>query len=192
VLTVVIAHDATIGPDTMSWLAGAQREVNAGHADFAASRGYREPIVRFDFTNVAVPAGIISVPRSAISVRTALESRGENPSAFDFLAVMNIDPAMSEGGFATPGQARPHFVYMGNFFAPQTRIVEANVQSIARALYQHEIGHHWGWAHDWTPACSGTTTPPFGPFITSPLLFGWEDLDGDRVPEILDTTPYGR
>ena len=190
VLTVVITHDATIGPDTLTLLEAAQRQVNMGHADFAAGRGYAEPIVRFDFTNVAVPAGTISVPRSAGAVRTALESRGENPSAFDFLAVMNIDPAMSEGGFAQPGPVRPHFLYMGNFSAWQARLSDTNVQSIARALYQHEVGHHWGWDHDWTPTCS--PTPTFGPFITSPLLFGWEDLDGDRIPEILDPTPYGR
>lgn len=32
----------------------------------------------------------------------------------------------------------------------------------------------------------------YGPFIAPPVLFGWEDVDGDRVPEILDSTPYGR
>ena len=29
-------------------------------------------------------------------------------------------------------------------------------------------------------------------FIAPPILFGWEDVDGDGVPEILDSTPYGR
>ena len=32
----------------------------------------------------------------------------------------------------------------------------------------------------------------YEPFIIPPVLFGWEDLDGDRVPEISSKTPYGR
>ena len=32
----------------------------------------------------------------------------------------------------------------------------------------------------------------FEPFISAPILFGWEDVDGDGIPEILDDTPYGR
>ena len=190
VLTVLVTYDATIGPDTMTHLEAAQRNINAAHAGFAAARGYAEPIVRFDFTNITVAEGTLLSPRSAPAVRTALESRGENPAAFDFLAVININPTMSEGGFAQPGPARPHFTYMGNFSAWQSRISEAKVESIARASYHHEIGHHWGWDHDWTPTCS--PTPSFGGFITSPLLFGWEDLDGDGIPEILDATPCAR
>ena len=29
-------------------------------------------------------------------------------------------------------------------------------------------------------------------FRVPPVLLGWEDVDGDSVPEILDATPYGR
>jgi len=190
VLTVLVAYDATIGPDTMSHLEAAQQNINAAHAAFATARGYAGPIVRFDFTNIVVAEGTLPAPRSAPAVEAALESRGDSPAAFDFLSVININPAMTEGGFATPGPRRPHFTYMGNFSAWQTRISDAQVDSIARASYHHEVGHHWGWDHDWTPTCSGT--PSYLPFITSPLLFGWEDLDGDRIPEILDATPYGR
>ena len=190
VLTVVIAHGATVGPDTMASLAAAQQTINAAHATFAATRGYAEPIVRFDFTNITVPPGAIPSPRSPGVVRAALEARGDNPSAFDFLAVINVDPAMSEGGFAQRGLLRPHFIYMGNFSAWQGRITAANVDSIARASYHHEVGHHWGWDHDWSPTCAGVES--FAPFITSPRLYGWEDLDGDGIPEILDPSPYGR
>lgn len=189
VLTVLISYDATIGPDTMAHLEASQRQVNADHAAFAAARRYAEPIVRFDFTNVAVPSGTIDTPRSSLSVRAALESGGVNTGGFDFLAVINVDPALSEGGFAARGPVRPHFLYMGNFSAWKTTLSSANVESIARASYHHEVGHHWGWDHDWTPTCGGVSVAPF---ITSPLLYGWEDLDGDGVPEILDPTPYGR
>lgn len=190
VLTALITYDATIGPDTMAQLDAAQRNINAAHAGFAATRGYAEPIVRFDFTNIAIAAEAIVSPRSASVVRTALEALGTDPSSFDFLAVININPAISEGGFAQLGSTRPHFVYMGNFSAWQTRISGPDVESIARASYHHEVGHHWGWDHDWTPTCA--TTSPFAPFITSPLLYGWEDLDGDGIPEIVDASPYGR
>src|SRR5262249_33583895 len=32
----------------------------------------------------------------------------------------------------------------------------------------------------------------FEPFLAAPVLFGWEVVDGDGGPEILDATPYGR
>jgi hypothetical protein len=30
----------------------------------------------------------------------------------------------------------------------------------------------------------------FEPFFVPPVLFGWEDVDGDGTPEIFDDTPY--
>jgi hypothetical protein len=50
---------------------------------------------------------------------------------------------------------------------------------------------YWGWETHWTPTCGGTRLG-HEPFITSPILLGWEDVDGDGIPEILDDTPYGR
>jgi hypothetical protein len=64
-------------------------------------------------------------------------------------------------------------------------------QSIARTAYHHEMAHLWGWEHEWSVACTRAADRS-RPFLADPVLFGWEDVDGDGVPEILDATPYGR
>ena len=134
----------------------------------------------------------ISDPRHLTGVRSAVEARGLSIAGFDFVVSINVDPSQSEGGFAAVGPIpSPWFVYMGNFGRWKATLVPSNIQAIAEAAYQHEIGHHWGWDHDWSPSCD-----PYDPyasrFITAPVLFGWEDSDGDGIPEILDPTPYGR
>jgi hypothetical protein len=79
---------------------------------------------------------------------------------------------------------------MGNYSRWSRPLTGTEWINVANAVYHHEVAHHWGWAHDWTLQCKGQVT--YQPFIAPPVLFGWEDVDGDRVPEILDTTPYGR
>jgi hypothetical protein len=188
VLTVFVEYPDTL-PTTFTLLAQAQNAINAQHEAFARTRGYPSPIVRFAFTNVSVSRPDIADPRSPQGVRTAMSAQGIDISGFDFVATLNPeagDPA--GGGLALPGDAAPYFVYYGTGRALTSTL---DVVNAAATLYHHEIGHHWGWRHDWTPSCGGRV-PPFAPFITNPVLFGWEDTDGDGVPEILDATPYGR
>ena len=167
----------------------AQTAINAQHEAFARSRHYSSPIVRFAFTNIGVARRDIPDPRSPAGVRTALSAKGIDVSGFDFVATLNPeqgDPA--GGGKAFLGGGAPHFVYYGT---GRTLTSGSDFDSAAATLYHHEIGHHWGWQHDWTPSCGGYV-PSYRPFITDPVLFGWEDTDRDGVPEILDSTPYGR
>jgi hypothetical protein len=195
VLTVLVAHPGTVTEQSTTLLNQAQETINAQHATFAESRGYASPIVQFVFTNVAVPVSGIADPRSLVGVSAATAQIGVDALDFDFVVAINPDPAIIEGGRADVGTAAPHFVYMGNFGPWSNELTAANFTSIARAAYHHEIGHHWGWRHDWVVSCGGLVVEPlapFVPFITAPVLFGWEDTDGDGVPEILDSTPYGR
>lgn len=189
VLTVLATYDQTIGANGMTLLEQAQAAINGQHASFASGLGYSSPLVQFVFTNVAVPGSAIADPRSLAGIRAALAMNPPTSSLdvsdFDFVVVLNIDPNSSEGGRSHPGTPAPYFVYMGNFSNWQTSLTSAEFASIARAAYHHEIGHYWGWQHDWT--CGNP-----GPFITAPVLFGWIDTDGDGVPEILDSSPYGR
>ncbi len=79
---------------------------------------------------------------------------------------------------------------MGNFSSFPTPMRSSDSVSVARALYHHEVAHLWGWpgSHD-SASCSGV----FGFNLrVPPMLLGWEDVDGDGVPEILDPAPYGR
>ncbi|HSA55402.1 MAG TPA: hypothetical protein VLE53_06835 [Gemmatimonadaceae bacterium] len=190
VLTVVLEWPTRFTSAELPHLVEAQRVINQQHADFAASRGYASPIVRFEFTNVMLARPDVADPRERDAVIEDLSVQGVDTAGVDFLAVVNIDPARPEGGFASPSTYRPWFAYMGNFGTFTSIVTASQVQSIANATYHHEIAHHWGWAHSWTPTCG--TYRPFTPFITAPALFGWEDNDRDGTPEILDPTPYGR
>ena len=192
VLTVVLTYPETVSESDLAVLSQQQSTINQQHAAFAQSKGYAAPIVRFEFTNVAIPGTPGSAPRSLSATQVLLQGRGISTVGYDFVAVINIDPTLSEGGFAvTSAPAPPFFIYMGNFGVFHERPTENGFYGIARATYHHEVAHHWGWQHEWTLSC-GPGDPPYTPFITAPVLFGWLDSDGDGVPEILDTTPYGR
>ena len=189
VLTVLVGYPQTIGDDAMGLLDSAQRSINDDHASFAASRGYGAPVVRFDNTNVRIDSSQVSDPRTSSVVQQALSAQGISAAGYDFLVSININPDRVEGGFAQPGSV-PGFIYMGNFSQWRTPVTAANMAAVVGAVYHHEVIHHWGWpaTHDW--GCANTTYE-FN-FRVKPVVLGWEDVDGDRVPEILDQTPYGR
>jgi len=188
VLTVLVDYPETTGGSLALWEA-TQTEINKHHAEFASSRGYASPIVVFENTNVVVEASQIRDPRSDGDVISAVESqKGISAQGFDIIISINIDPGESEGGFASGT-----FVYVGNYAGWQGPLTAGDMSQIAATAYHHEVGHIWGWTgtHDWAPSC-GDTDLGFDPFSAPPILFGWEDVDGDGVPEILDPTPYGR
>lgn len=185
VLTVLIDYPETTRGRLALW-EDAQAEINRNHAEFASARGYESPIVVFENTNLVIEPSQIRDPRDERDVMSAAKNHGVSPGEFDIIISINIDPESSEGGFA--GGA---FVYVGNYFGWQTSLTARDMDDIATTAYHHEVGHVWGWAHEWAPFC-GATDLGFKPFIAPPVLFGWEDVDGDGVPEILDTTPYGR
>lgn len=189
-LTVLVGYPETVGADAISLLEGAQRAINDDYASFSAARGYGAPLVTFNNTNVRIPSSQVSDARTLSGVVTALSQQGIAVGGYDFLVSINIDPARSEGGFATPGST-PAFIYMGNFSQWKTTLSASNMTSIAGAVYHHEVIHHWGWpgTHDW--ACANNVSYGFN-FRVPPVLLGWEDVDGDRVPEVIDSTPYGR
>jgi len=188
VLVVIAKHPATIGDSTLRHWEAAQAKINHDHAAFAASRGLPRSIVSFDNTNVLVDAGDIADARSPASVRAAVERGGLPTEPYQFIVSINLDPTRAEGGFA----GADGFVYMGNYGRWSQALTAAEWVNVANAVYHHEVAHHWGWpgSHDWAPQCHGQAA--HRPFIVPPILFGWEDVDGDGVPEILDATPYGR
>jgi hypothetical protein len=189
ILTVLVAHPQTIDEGSLALLQAGQARINDDHASFARARGYAAPIVTFDYTNVIIDAGQVADPRTPAGVTAALAEQGQSIAGYDFLVSINIDPSRSEGGFARFG-TQPAFIYMGNYMATVAPPTASEFISIASATYHHEVFHHWGWAHDWG-GCSPPTAPPFN-FWVAPVLLGWEDVDDDGIPEILDPTPYGR
>ena len=168
----------------------AQDGVNARHAQLATRLRLPTPIVRFVNTNFIVPAADIGDASDRVSVANYLAGRGISVDGFDVFVSLDLDATTLAGGFAV----LPNWVYMGCYFsscgAATKDFDAAEIQSLAAAVYDHEIGHLWGWEHEWT-----TCPFPLGGicdgFITAPQLFGWTDVDGDGVPEVLDATPYG-
>lgn len=191
VLVVIVHHPSTIDASGLTLWEAAQRSMNADLEAFAASRGYAGPLVTFENTNVLLDPEIFENPRLPSDVIERLAQNGYSADNYDVLVTVNIDPNRSEGGFAIPSQ---RFIYMGNFGFGTNRLSAAAYLSIARAVYGHEFAHLWGWpgTHDWA-VCHSAGQNPYGfNFWVPPVLLGWEDVDGDRVPEILDLAPYGR
>jgi hypothetical protein len=193
VLVAVLIWPATVPDESLPLWEAAQAQINEHHRAFAAAKGYAEPIVSFESTNVRIPGTEVATPGTPAGLAPALSARGISTAGYDFVAVLNVDPAKREGGFALTGTSDPPFVYVGNYGAFTGRVTAPDFADLAATVYHHEIAHHWGWpaTHDWAGACGGLRLG-FEPLIAPPVLFGWEDVDGDRVPEILDTTPYGR
>jgi hypothetical protein len=188
VVVVIVRYPATVGDDALEQLRAAQQQINDDHAAFARAHGYATPIVQFDNINVIVDPGEIGDPHKPTNVRAAAIRAGVTVEGSDFVIVLDPDPVHVAGGLATP----PHGdVYLGNFGQWTATLGFREWISIARVAYHHEVAHHWGWMHDWTPTCAGTKLG-FEPFLIAPILAGWDDVDGDGVPEVLGKSPYGR
>ena len=162
--------------------------INAEHAAYAVTMGFGAPLVQFSNTVFLVPPSAITDPASRDDVIAYVETQGFMRSDFDMFLSIDLQPGVPRGGFAFMGG---EFAHMGCFFGGGCQTgspinLDATIlQQVAFAMYQHEVGHLWGWEHGWSE-CSCR------PFITVPALFGWTDVDGDGVPEIIDPTPYGR
>jgi hypothetical protein len=187
VLVALVRHPQSVGTEGLALWEAAQRQMNTDHQSFASAKGYATPLVTFTNTNVVFEPDELRGARSRAATVAALAARGYAESAYDVIVSVNIDPATTEGGFSLPGQ---EFIYMGNFGFSQLPLGASAYGSIARAVYGHEFAHLWGWpgTHDWAACHTGTF--PFS-FWVPPILLGWEDVDGDGIPEIRDPDPYG-
>jgi hypothetical protein len=185
VLVVLVSYSETVNQSNVGLFVPAQEQINQDHVAFAVSRGYGAPLVSFQNTNMVMEHSEIADPRTPTGVTTALTQHGISTNGYDFFVSVNIDPASpSEGGQSYVGA--PGFIYVGNFRGWKTSLGADDFTSVARAVYHHEVAHHWGWSplHDWAPCYN------VAPFLVPPVLFGWEDTNGNGVPEILDAAPY--
>ena len=194
VIRVVVAFitypQTTAGTGLALW-EDAQDQINSDLEHFARTREFAGPIVTFQNTNVTFNTTEALNPRARSDVANYLAVLGYDAEDYDVVVSVNFDPALTEGGFAAIGG---DFVYMGNFLQRTSSLTASDYGFVARAVYYHEFAHLWGWpgTHDWVN-CHSAGPDPFGyRFFVPPLLLGWEDVDGDRVPEILDSTPYAR
>ena len=188
ILVVLIRYPETISADALALWEDAQKQINDEHAIFAKSRGYDAPIVVFDNTNILIDRVQIEDPHNQASVRAAAERRGFSPANYQIVMAIDMNPQEGAGGFSSEQS-----VYVGNYSYWKTPLDAAQWKMIAGTAYHHELAHHWGWpgTHDWAGSC-GHQQVEYAPFIAPPILFGWEDLDGDGAPDILTEAPGGR
>lgn len=185
VLVVMVKYKALdIENNIMLW-EEAQQKINDEHKAYAMSQGYNAPIVQFQNTNILVDSGAIKEPRLE-NIKWEVNKQGVDIKDYDIIALVDLNAAEPSGGF---GDYQLKFVKIGWFYgniANQTDELDRDkMKGIANAVYHHEIGHVWGWEHKWSDADNTDF------FITEPVLFGWEDMDSDGIPEILDENPYG-
>jgi hypothetical protein len=167
-----------------------QKRINVNYANYA--QGFRSA-VQFTNTNFLARRSEISDPRDKEEIKDFVESRGYPRDSFDIFVSLDLDARRPAGGFTSFGG---DFVYMGYFYSASSfadltepgDYKEPELFWIAKAIYDHECGHVFGWEHEW--AASQRDNVPDG-CITAPELYGWADTDGDDIPEILDPTPYG-
>ena len=189
VLSIIVQHPQTTGSDPLSMWRAAQDEVNRQHVEYARGHGYTAPLVAFMNTDVLIEPNQLDALANPEAMAGMLRTQGVTPSVYDIVLTINIDPMRSEGGRTAFGDQRS--IYVGNYSQWTAELGAKDWSAIARTAYQQLMAYFWGWQTDWTPTCGGTRLG-HEPFITSPRLLGWEDIDGDGVPEVLDDTPYGR
>jgi hypothetical protein len=188
VLLLILDNGDTDIRQTLSEWVGAQDSVNGDFRSLARQLGYSAPLVRFENTNVLASARITNAPDNQDSAYAVLAGLGYNAASYDVVVTLVLTPEAQGGGAYT---LAGNFVAMGCVSCPSAppgqplHLTRSILDGLARVLYHHEIGHLWGWRHEWGGGPEGTR------IITNPVLFGWTDTDGDGIPEILDPTPYG-
>lgn len=146
-------------------------------------------LLQFNNTNILVPADSIHGPvTDADSVFAYMAAHGIDRSSYDVIVALDMN-RNNTGGFANT--LVDDFVSMGCYVcAGRTepspiQLDRPALDTLAQIVYDHEIGHLFGWWHQWGGGPEGTR------IITMPALFGWTDTNGDGVPEIMSSTPYG-
>jgi hypothetical protein len=187
VLNIIVDYGDTDIRDKLDMWVAAQDSVNGDHRALEASLGYRSPLVQFENTNVLVDRDSVLDPVNNDSVLANVLRVGHDPDAYDIILSMPMTLDVQGGHASTLAGV----VVMGCYGCPPpnedgiARLTRDALDGMANVIYHHEIGHLWGWRHEWGGGPRGTR------IITHPALFGWTDTDGDGVPEVIDPTPYG-
>lgn len=163
----------------------AQNSINQTHRNLADSLGLAEPIVQFINDNLYLTQNEFPEEdpyRDAmIGFRELAQERALNLNDYDVYLWMDLDVDHPGGGWgAWEGRiAKVNWIYEND-----PELTQSNFNGLGYAAYHHEIGHVWGWEHEWSD--------PYWTldFITHPDLFGWTDLNGDGVVEINSPNAY--
>ena len=163
----------------------AQTAINEQHATLAQQNGLENSLVSFKNDNYYVSQNDFPAwdpNRNSIEDFKLFAANNQiDIATYDILLLLDLDINNPNGGV---GSWESAFAKVGWFYEDTDLSVE-RLNGIAYAAYHHEIGHVWGWEHEWTDPYDNN-----GGFITEPSLFGWSDINGNGVPEIIDENQY--
>jgi hypothetical protein len=179
-------------PVVVAWLDGL-------YADFATGQGFSSAPMR-----VEADAAYVDSPPAPGELLTAQQIRalaGKDPSAYDFVMQIDLDANGTYGTRTDPGFMEPGGGYAleacgtgkSGAISIWSSVPEAaNLQGGLVMDFNHELSHLFGMMDDWPPrrGAAGPDDSLIDDWIPY-VMFGWTDTDGDGIPEILDTTPYG-
>ncbi len=181
--------------DAEDTLRAGLEEARARWVDYSSKIGLPETILDVEITTFAYGA-----PPQAGRYITPDEIRsasGLDTADFDILTQIDLDKENT-----TTGQYNGQGVSLGDGCRPsgsRRTNIAFNVRdrnslenAMPGSVFEHELTHSMGWMH-WWPNQYGDglswvrSSEGWEPY----LMFGWTDVDGDGVIEILDATPYG-
>ena len=192
-------------------LASATTDANARYAAYPSAGSGSAPILQIQTTGVVIPVPK-EVAGKLITPSQIKKYAGVDPSAYRWIAQVDLD---SNSTFRYANGQSTEATSFGYAFtgcpAVQSQVnIQITIDSapelqgtgirieenrMTGVMLGHEVYHLFGYpaSHSW--ACTSgpqkDSADNCGITGAPALLLGWIDTDGDGIPEILDTTPYG-
>jgi hypothetical protein len=170
--------------------------MNQLYDKFALSQGFDSAPMHITAQGVYLP-----VPRRGqlVSAQEVRAATGVDPARFDLLFELDVDAdstvsttsfegLLEQGGGLALGGGGVEGCDVSVF---SVATVETDIHGMLVTDFNHELSHLFGMMDNYP---FGKATLPDGLPIDDWIpyeLFGWSDADGDGVPEIIDSTPYG-
>ena len=200
VVFVDYGNTGTIKADALAKVPVVVDWLNGMYAKFAKANGSSSALM-----TITADAAFVAAPPNPGELLTAPQIKaasGKDVGAFDFIIQIDLDvnatfSTKNYKGLVGPGGGLAmHDCETALKSGPiniWSSVTDAtNVQGGLVMDLDHELSHMFGMMDDWpfTLGVAGpgdTTIDDWIPYV----MFGWTDTDGDGVPEIIDSTPYG-
>ncbi len=192
-------------------LAAATADVNARYAAYLSAGPGSAPILQIHTSGVVIPVPK-EVAGKLITPAQIKKYAGVDPATYQWIAQVDLDSASTfryangqtteatSFGYAFHGcpavQSEPN-IQITIDAAPELQGTGIRIDDnrLTGVMLAHEVYHLFGYpaSHSW--ACTNgpqkDSADNCGISDVPALLLGWMDTDGDGVPEIMDSTPYG-